>query len=243
MSNRKPSHSIAFSATVLLVASAALLSCGHKPPSADNAKSDSSSANDQKIVDLMEKMRARALKAPGGAMEALDFAYNVTQLYVQGVTKRRQISPTLLDEAVKCLDEARAAKPEDAADLLARKGEMLLAAEKTEEGVGALRGSMSERPNLRAFKPLIKHYEAEKVTAEAEALCKRALPAMKSDENRYIVLDECLKASGAATPEAGLKWAGSKEVTFYKKRKSELDARLAAAAKAKAKEEPAETKK
>ena len=189
-------------------------------------------SNDQKIVDLMEKMRARALKAPGGKVEASDFAYNVAQLYIQGVTKRRQISPGLVDEAVKCLDDAKAANPDGAADLLARKGELLLAAEQTKAGVGALRASIADRPNLRAFKPLIKHYQEQKLTADAERLCKRSLPAMRSDYNRYVVLDECLQASGAAKPEEGLKWAGSKEIGFYKARKRELES-LNAAAKAK----------
>jgi hypothetical protein len=100
---------------------------------------------------------------------------------------------------------------------------------------------MAERPNLRAFKPLIKHYEAGKLATEAEALCKRTLPAMKSDETRYVVLDECLRASGAATPEAGLKWAPTKDVSVYKARKRDLDARLAK--QAKAKEETGEAKK
>jgi hypothetical protein len=215
----------------------ALPACSHKAkPDATpgQAAGLGTPASDQKIVDLMEKMRARALQAPGKTVEASDFAYNVTQLYTQGVTKRRPISPGLVDEAVKCLDEARTENPDNSADLLARKGEMLLAAEKTDAGVGALRESIADRPNLRAFKPLIKHYQAGKLAAEAEGLCKRALPAMKSeDNNRYIVLDECLKASGAAKPEDGLKWAGAKELGFYKARKRELEARLNAAAKAK----------
>jgi hypothetical protein len=227
----------------LLAGGLAMTAC-HPKPKADQTPAqavEGAGANDQKIVDLMEKMRARAQKTPGGTNEALDFAYNVTQLYTQGVTKRRPISAGLVDEAVKCLDDARAAKPEDGADLLARKGELLLAAEQTDAGVGALRESLAERPNLRAFKPLIKHYQAQKLTAEAEGLCKRTLPAMKSEDNRYIVLDECLKASAAATPETGLKWAGSKEVNFYKARKKDLDARLAK--QAKAKEEASEAKK
>jgi hypothetical protein len=221
----------------LLLGGLALMGCAGKSKSDAGAGGmNGAGANDQKIVDLMEKMRARALNAPGGAVEAADFAYNVGQLYTQGVSKRRTLAPNLVDEAVKCLDEARTANPDSGADLLARKGELLLAAEKTAAGVGSLRESMSERPNLRAFKPLIKHFQSQNLAAEAETLCKRTLPAMKSDENRYVVLDECLKASGAATPEAGLKWAGSKDVSFYKARKRDLEARLSAASKAKGKE-------
>jgi hypothetical protein len=241
MSHHQHRHCTWSSAALVLLAAIVMPGCGHKPAQPAGATSDPAAANDQKIVDQMEKMRARALKAPaGGAVEASDFAYYVTQLYVQGVTKRRTISPTLIDEAVKCLDDARMAKPDDAADLLARKGEMLLAAEKNDVGVGALRLSMAERPNLRAFKPLIKHYAATKATAEAEALCKKTLPAMKSDENRYIVLDECLKSGDATSPDAGLKWAGAKEINFYKARKRDLEARQAAAKQAKeAKEDDA----
>lgn len=186
-----------------------------------------SSANDDKAVERMEKMRARALNAPGGAIEASDFASQVTLLFIQGVPKRKPLDPKLVDEAAQCLDKARLAKPDDAADLLARKGEMLLAAERTLAGVGALQESISERPNLRAFNILMKSYTAQKQTAEAETLCKKTLPGMKSDDSRYAVLDECLKASGAATPEAGLRWAGKPEINFYKGRRKELEARLA----------------
>jgi hypothetical protein len=184
-------------------------------------------ANDDKSVERMEKVRARALAAPGGAIEASDFASQVTLLFIQGVAKRKQLAPNLVDEAAQSLDKARVAKPEDAADLLARKGEMLLAAERQPAGVAALQESIAERPNLRAFNLLMKAYNAQKQTTEAETLCKKTLPGMKSDDSRYAVLDECLKCSGAATPEAGLRWAGKQEINFYKGRRKELEARLA----------------
>lgn len=190
---------------------------------------DVTSASDAKLIERMEKMRARALGAPGGAIEASDFASQVTLLYSQGVPKRRAVAPNLVDEAVQCLTLAREAKPEDAHDLLARKGEMLLAADRQPAGVAALRESIAARPNLRAFNPLIKAYTTSRQGNEIEALCKKTLPAMKTDDSRYAVLDECLKASGVAAPEAGLRWAGSKEIAFYKARRKELEARLAAA--------------
>jgi len=229
-------------ASLALVVGLLLASCGHKPPASE--ATPPALGSDDRVVELMKKMRTRALNAPGGAVEAADFAYNVAQLYIQGVAERREISPKLVDEAVKCLDDARMKNPEKAADLLARKGEMLLAAGREEPGVGALRGSMAERPNLRAFKPLIKHYETQKMTAESEALCKRTLPALDTERNRYAVLEECLRVSGAKTPEAGLKWAGKKEINFYKRRKHEIDTLQAAAAKqTKAKEEAEKAKK
>ena len=57
------------------------------------------------------------------------------------------------------------------------------------------------------------------------------------------MLDECLKNSGSAAPEVGLGWAPVKDVSFFKARKKELEARLAASNKAKAKEEDKEAKK
>jgi hypothetical protein len=213
-----------------------LAACASKHPQ-QPAAPDPAAANDAKIVERTEKMRARALAAPGGAIEASDFASHVTMLFTQGVSKRRSVPPALVDEAVQCLDQAKQAKPDDAADLLVRKGELLIAAGKSEPGAGALRESIAIRPTLRAFAPLAKFHAAQKQTAELTALCKKALPAMKSDESRYAVLDDCLKYSGATAPEAGLGWAPPKEVTFYKARRRELDARLAAARQQKAKEE------
>jgi hypothetical protein len=200
-----------------------LTGCGHGAAAPD----ETNAANDGKMVDRMEKMRARALAAPGGAMEASDFASQVTLLFVQGAASRKSLSPAVVDEAVRCLDSAKEANPESAPDLMARKGEMLLAADRRGDGLAALHGSIAARPNLRAFNLLIKTYAAGKQNAEADTLCKKTLPGMKSDDSRYAVLDECLKCSGAATPEAGLRWAGNKEISFYKARRKEVEARLA----------------
>ncbi len=213
-----------FSSVVLAcLCSLWLTACGHNAA----APEETNAAGDAKMVERMEKMRARALGAPGGAMEASDFASQVTLLYVQGVASRTSLAPAVVDEAARCLDSAKEASPESAADLMARKGEMLLAADRQADGLAALRESVAARPNLRAFNLLMKTYTAEKQNADAETLCKKTLPGMKSDDSRYAVLDECLKCSGAATPEAGLRWAGNKEISFYKARRKEVEARLA----------------
>jgi hypothetical protein len=224
----KPVRGISVALAILVGVGASLAACGHGK-SGSSGGSESGGTSDAKLVERMEKMRTRALNAPGGAIEASDFASQVTLLYGQGVPKRTEVPPNLVDEAVKCLDSARETKPEDAADLLMRKGELLLAADKQPAGVEALQESIAARPNLRAFNLLVKAHTAQKQTAEIEALCRKTLPSMKSDDSRYAVLDECLKCSGAATPEAGLKWAGSKEISFYKARRKELEARLNAA--------------
>jgi hypothetical protein len=238
--NRSSNRICGISVAAALLLGLSQSACLHGSPSGNAVNNDQLTANDQKQVERVEKMRARALNAPGGALEASDFAFQVTQLFVQGVATRRPVEPTLVDEAVGCLDKARQAKPDEDADLLARKGEMLLAAGRVQPGVGSLRESISERPNLRAFTSLTKYYTSQKQTAEVEALCKRTLPAITSDGSRYALLDECLKASGAATPEAGLRWAPKQDVAFYKARKKELEARVAAAKQQRAKEEKKE---
>jgi len=220
-----------------LLVGLALTACHPKPMQQPTPPPDPAAADDAKLIERMEKMHARALAAPGGTSEASDFAAHVAMLFTQGVSARHPVAPTLIDEAVECLARAKEAHPDDAADLLVRKGELLLAADRKEAGVDALRESIAIRPALRAFTPLAKFYAAEKRSADLTALCKRTLPGMKSDESRYAVLDDCFKSSGAATPEAGLAWAPAKEVSFYKARRRDLEARLEAAKRQRAKED------
>lgn len=219
--------------------------CHPEPPEQPRVAQppDPMAASDAKAIDRMEMARARAQQAPGGSAEASDFAFQLTLLHTQGIAKRRNLPASLLDEASACVDQAREAKPDDAPDLLTRKGEMLIAAGRTEAGVGSLRESISIRPNLRAFTPLAKHFVVHDQTAVLESLCKRTLPAMKSDDSRYAVLDECLKGSGSTVPEVGLRWAAVKDVSFYKARKRELEERLAATKKSRPKDGPDEVNK
>ncbi len=184
--------------------------------------------DDKKIIELTEMMRKRALDAPGGVSEALDFADYVTLLFSRGISERRSVPPALVDEAVACLQRAQEDHPDATADLLADKGQLLLAAGKTEPAASALRESIAVHPNLGAFTPLAKLYAAEGRSAEIVVLCKKTLPVMKSEESRYAVLDDCLKYSGANTPEVGLRWAPHREVSFYKVRHRELEALAAA---------------
>jgi hypothetical protein len=217
---------------------ASLLAC-HPKPDQQNTQSatEPTYPNDEKLVERAERMRAAALKAPGGAIEANNFASMVIMLYSQGVAKRRAVSPTIVDEAVESLELAKEAKPDEAPDLLARKGELLMEAGRSDAGVTALRASIDPRPTLRAFSRLAKHYKAQNKGAEIEALCKKTLPAMKSDESRYALLDECLKSSSAVTVESGLRWAPAKDIAFFKARRKELNDRLTAAKAQRAKEE------
>ncbi len=194
------------------------------------------------VIERMEMMRKRALGAPGDVSKALDFADYVTLLFSRGISTRWAVSPAVVDEAVACLERAQKDHPDDVAELLVDKGEVLLAAGRTEPGASALRDSIAVRPSLRAFTPLAKLYATQKLSAEIVALCKKTLPVMRSGESRYAVLDDCLKYSGAHTPEVGLSWAPHREVLFYKVRHRELEA-LATARQLRANQEVAAEQK
>jgi lipopolysaccharide biosynthesis regulator YciM len=181
-------------------------------------------------------MRVRAANAPGSAAEASELASHVTTLYTQGVAKRRALSSDLLGEALACLDRARQSNPDDP-ELLVRKGELLVATGQRDAGSEALRQSIAVRPTLRGFNALEKIYAANNRTQDLTALCRRTLPAMKSDESRYAVLDNCLEHSGANTAEVGLAWASPKDRSFYKVRRREVETRLNAAKQQKAKDD------
>ncbi len=81
---------------------------------------------------------------------------------------------------------------------------------------------MAARPNLRAFEILGKQHKEANEVAELERMCKKTLPAMKTDIERYVVLDKCIQFSGASTVEGGLRWASKKDVEFYREKRAEV---------------------
>src|SRR5262245_34610610 len=129
-------------------------------------------------IGRMEKARAQAMAAPGASRDADLFAGHVAFLWSSGTAEQRKLPPTLVDDAIGLLDRARAAHPEEAHALLARKGEVLLAAKRRDAGLAALRESIDARPNLRAFEQLAKAYSEQNQGADVEVLCKLMRPAM-----------------------------------------------------------------
>jgi hypothetical protein len=192
-----------------------------KPPPAPAR--DHQAERDAQKVERMEKARAKAMAAPGSASEASDFAFALNGLHRDGIAARRNLPPTLVDDATQCLDKARQARPEEAHELLSRKGELLISAGRNDDGLQALGESMDAQPNLRAFEILGKSYKQQNQTGDVEKLCKRMLPAMRSETTRYTVLDKCIQFSGASTVEGGLRWASGKDVEFYRQKRAELD--------------------
>ena len=182
---------------------------------------DQSAERDARQIEQMEKLRAKANET-GAAADATSFASVLGTLHHNKVDVRRTLPPTLVDEAATCLDRARKERPEEAHALLARKGELYIEFGRNDEGFAALRESMTARPNIRAFEILGKQHKEANEVAELERMCKKTLPAMKTDIERYVVLDKCIQFSGASTVEGGLRWASKKDVEFYREKRAEV---------------------
>src|SRR4029450_11320838 len=112
--------------------------------------------------------------------------------------------------------------PEEAHEMLSRKGQLLIEAGRQDDGLRALNASMDARPNLRAFELLGKLYKQQNQIDAVEKLCKRTLPAMRTDIQRYDILHKCVAFSGASTVEGGLRWASAKDVEFYRQKQAEV---------------------
>jgi hypothetical protein len=207
------------------LASSSVLACipgltQPKPPPAPPR--DHQAERDAQKIERVEKLRVKAMAAPGSSSEAGDFAFALVGLHRDGIAARRNLPPTLVDDAARCLDQARDARPEEAHELLSRKGELLLEAGRQDDGFRALRESMDARPNLRAFELLGKSYKQQNQIDDLEKLCKRTLPAMRTDTQRYDILHKCIAFSGASTIEGGLRWASAKDVEFYRQKHTEV---------------------
>jgi hypothetical protein len=204
-----------------LLASVSLVGCA-SALYGNAASSDVLADSDKRQIEQMETARSKA-NATGSAIDATTFAILLGTLHQSKVDERRPLPPTRVDEAAACLDRARAQRPEEAHELLATKGELYIQFGRNDEGLAAMRESMAARPNVRAFAVLGKAQAND--LAALERMCKKTLPAMKEDDDRYFVLDKCIEFSGATTVEGGLRWASADDVEFYRQRRVEVDRR------------------
>ena len=86
---------------------------------------DHRAESDARQIDQMEKLRAKANQT-GTPIDAITFAVFLGTLHHNKVDERRNLPPALVDEAATCLDRARKERPEEAPELLARKGELYM---------------------------------------------------------------------------------------------------------------------
>jgi hypothetical protein len=97
--------------------------------------------------------------------------------------------------------------------MLAEKGSLLITAGRKDEGITALEASFA-KPNLWPVAKLLEHY-AESKPAQVAVVCKKARPVVKSDDERYALLDQCNHWG------RGLTWATKADVAFYEQQRAE----------------------
>lgn len=183
-------------------------------------------AVDANMVKAVADAREASKAAPGSSQEARRWAGALEAAYETKTVERGKIDGAAETAAVcEALDAAAKAHADDRADLLAAKGRVLLLAGKKDEGVSALQGSMKARPNTTALVPLIEALAADGKVSEVAPLCKKTRANVKEDDERFLLLDKCLKASGQPSVEAGLLWATKADVAFYKDEQAKAEAR------------------
>lgn len=193
------------------------------------AMADAQGQTDAQMLQQVEEARAQVKGNPGGADEARVLAQRVQALFILGVVERKKLdAEALLGEANAALDAAATAHPDKKAQILASKGMMLVEAKRKDEGVAALRASMDARPTTLACVPLIAALEKDGKLEEIVPLCKKARPNVLDDEDRFTLLDSCLRHSHGGDPAQGLAWAGKADIAFYQAKSQEIEDRNAA---------------
>lgn len=174
-----------------------------------NAQANANAQVDSTMVARIDQARAGA--KTGGTKEAWTFAKEVENAYGAGtITRGKLDGAALTEEAVGYLDAAAKTEP---GQMLAEKGSLLIVAGRKDEGIAALEGSFT-KPNLWPVAKLLEAY-AETKPAQIAIVCKKARPVVKSDDERYALLDQCMHWG------KGLTWASKADVAFYEQQRAE----------------------
>jgi hypothetical protein len=178
---------------------------------------------------MLQLEASRKAAKRGGMAEARQFAAAVAMLYDLGTIGRGKADgPTLLQEADGYLAAAATALPAEAAEGLAARGQMYLAAKDKVEGERLLRASMDKRATPTACVLLVKSLDEDGQRAEIGPLCKKTIAKVTDAGDRFAVLDTCARASHASTVEGALSWASKDDIAFYRAKQDEITAQNAA---------------
>lgn len=185
-----------------------------------NAQANANAQVDQAMVARIDQARAGAKS--GGTKQAWTFAKEVENAYGAGtITRGKLDGATLTEEAIGYLDAAAKQEP---GQMLAEKGSLLIVAGRKDEGIAALEASFA-KPNLWPVAKLLEVY-AEAKPAQIPTVCKKARPVVKSDDERYALLDQCNHWG------KGLAWASKADVSFYEQQRAEEERQAEAENKA-----------
>jgi hypothetical protein len=171
--------------------------------------------------------QARVAARQGGPTEAARFAKEVEAVHQSGMALRGKADgPALVREAADYLDRATRAHAEEGPRMQAALGSLLLVTGDKTGAKAALEGSFAT-PNLWPVAGLLALYDEEGQKDRVTAVCTKARPLVKNDDERFALLDQCAEHAHAASPQAALAWAPKGDVAFYMQRRADEEAEAA----------------
>ncbi|MBI1946275.1 MAG: hypothetical protein HYS27_11290 [Deltaproteobacteria bacterium] len=201
----------------LLAAVLFLTSCASLLTSYSNAVAAAYDV-DGPFLERVAAARAAAKAAPGDTPTALAFGRAVDEAVQVGALQRGKLTAADVDEATGALDAAS----DDRSQALAVKGNLLLSAGRSDEGVAALEASLAEKPNLwatpRLFPALVAHGKRDRVLEHCRAVRK----AIRTDDERLALLGDCHAALGEVS------WASKDDQQLLGAAQARADADAAA---------------
>lgn len=222
--NRTPSRLLLLA---LLATIAACLPSAYQAPTAQSMVANAHEHTDAQLLQRLEATRARVRAAPVGSLnETYAMAGEVRMAWELGTVGRGKVDgQALLAEANALIDAALNAHPESRAQLLTRKGYMLMAAKADDQAIAAFQGVLEVQKDVSTWQALIELADRKGQPAEVVALCKTARPHATDEDSRYFLLKKCHQHSHAATVEEGLAWAGKDDIAFYHSKLEQLEGR------------------
>ncbi len=175
-----------------------------------------------------------------GPRQAVEFARAVHDALAAGayrVDPRRWERD--LPESIKALDLAASIAGGDAAQLVAWRAVRLGDNGQPAEALQEYRRSLSIGPTYLAAAGLAAYHGQSGDLPSLHTVCSSAAPEL-SDADRFDLMETCQRASKALTEEAGLPWASSADLEWYRaeqERRRQLAAAEAQAVRDKAKQD------
>ncbi|MRG96236.1 hypothetical protein [Polyangium spumosum] len=187
------------------------------------AMAEAQAQNDAQILAQLEESRAAVKASPGDMNAARVLAQRVGACFLLGLVERKKVDgEAAIAEVDAALEEATRKHPDQKAEALSSKGILFVHAKRNKEAIETLEASMAARPTVLACVPLIKELDDAGRSSEVVGHCKKARPAARDDEDRYTLLDSCLRHSHGGAAEQGLAWAGKADIDFYNQRTDEI---------------------
>jgi hypothetical protein len=120
------------------------------------------------------------------------------------------------EEALAVLSQEENAAGSQRAALIAYRGLLLLDLRRRHEGWAELQRSMAIAPTRVAARGIVPAWGALKRGDKVAEACAQTLPAMRQSDDRFELLDLCVRNMHAPTEAAALAWAPPDALTFYR---------------------------